>query len=65
VAVCCALTLGNPAMVWGPLKQNYGGMRARIRARHVVQGFSAETLQTHLASRVSDLRHIVVGLRSC
>jgi hypothetical protein len=31
-------------MVWGPLKQNYGGMRARIRARHMVQGFSAETL---------------------
>ena len=65
VAVCCALTLGNPAMVWGPLKQNYGGMRARIRARHVVQGFSAQALQTHRAFCVSDLRHIVVGVRSC
>jgi hypothetical protein len=29
VAVCCALTLGNPAKVWAPPKQNYGGMRAR------------------------------------
>jgi len=63
VAVCCALTLGNQAMVWGPLKQNYGGMR--IRARHVVQEFSAQALQTHRAFCVSDLRHIVIGLRSC
>jgi hypothetical protein len=51
--------------VWGPLKQNYGGMRARIRARRVVQGFSAQALQTHRAFCVPDLRHIVVGLRSC
>jgi hypothetical protein len=64
-AVCCALRPGDPAMVWGPLKRNYGGMRARIRARHGVHRFSVQTLQTHRGSRVSDLRHVFVALRAC
>jgi hypothetical protein len=64
-AVCCTLRPGDPAMVWGPLKRNYGGMRARIRARHGVHRFSVQTLQTHRGSRVSDLRHVFVALRAC
>jgi hypothetical protein len=63
-AVCCTLRPGDPAMVWGPLKRNYGGMRARIRARHGVHRFSVQTLQTHRGSRVSDLRHVFVALRA-
>ena len=48
-----------------PLKQNCVGTRARIRFRDVIQEFSAQTHQTHRASSVSDLRHIVFDLRSC
>jgi hypothetical protein len=32
VAAWCTLTLGSAAMVWGPLKQYYGGARANPRS---------------------------------